>query len=115
MTRHNLQLLALWSICLTLASVAAFGCGSNAMPALTATATHEAVQLAWGEDDPNAVSFNIYREDGSGGFEKIGNSTAKWYDDSTIVSGKTYSYEVMAVDASGVESEPSNVVTAVVP
>jgi chitodextrinase len=35
--------------------------------------------------------------------------------DSTVVSGATYTYEVMSVDSSGVQSVASNQITATIP
>jgi fibronectin type 3 domain-containing protein len=37
------------------------------------------------------------------------------YTDTTVQDGLTYDYEVTSVDASGVESTPSNVYTAAIP
>jgi fibronectin type 3 domain-containing protein len=37
------------------------------------------------------------------------------FTDTTVASGSSYNYEVTSVDASGVESAPSNVYTAAIP
>lgn len=90
------------------------GCGVSHAPLTTTT---KAIELSWNETnntDP-AVKFNIYREDGSSGFNKINSVTADWYIDSDVTTGVTYTYEIKAADASGKESEPSDPVTALIP
>ncbi len=78
------------------------------------------VQLTWdaptSSTDP-VVGYNIYRATGSGPYQLLNTSvnTPTSFTDSTAVSGSTYNYEVTSVDASGVESAPSNVYTAAIP
>ncbi len=96
--------------------------GSTAVVALSGTGTAVAhqVDLSWNApaSSPDPVAgYNIYRATGSGSFVLI-NSTpvsAVVYVDSTVVSGTTYTYEVMSVDSSGVQSVASNQMTVTIP
>jgi len=79
------------------------------------------VSLSWeapaSGSDPVA-GYKVYRATGTSGSYQLLNSsatTATDYTDSTVSSGTTYSYEIMSVDASGVQSSPSNVYTATIP
>jgi fibronectin type 3 domain-containing protein len=78
------------------------------------------VQLAW--DAPASstdavVSYNVYRAASGGSYQKLNTSAnaPTSYTDTTVTDGTTYNYEVTSVDASGVESTPSNVYTAAIP
>jgi hypothetical protein len=96
--------------------------GSTAVVALSGTgtsATHE-VNLSWDSpaSSPDPVAgYNIYRATGTGSFALINSSpdSALTYVDSTVVSGTTYSYEVMSVDSSGIQSVASNQITVTIP
>lgn len=83
------------------------------------TATYE-VQLTWdaptSTTDP-AVGYNVYRSIGGGSYQLLNTSvnTPTSFTDATVLSGDSYNYEVTSVDASGVESAPSNVYTAAIP
>jgi hypothetical protein len=97
--------------------------GTTAGVALSGTGTAavvHGVDLSWNaptsSSDPVA-GYNIYRLMGTGSFVLINSSpdSAVAYGDSTVVSGATYSYEVKSVDASGVESAPSNQITLTIP
>ena len=106
--------IALLVCCLGIASCG----GGSKPPGLTGSNTQSGVLLSWSASDGDdaAVGYWIYREDGVSGFAKVNDVavTATWFTDSTVDSG-TYTYEVTAVDASGVESGPSNQVTISVP
>jgi hypothetical protein len=78
------------------------------------------VQLTW--DAPasstDAVAgYHIYRSSGGAAYQLLNTSvnTPTTYTDTTVQDGVTYNYEVTSVDASGVESTPSNVYTAAIP
>jgi len=77
------------------------------------------VELSWdapaSSSDP-VTGYHIYRATGTGSYGLVNsiNATTAWTD-STVQAGITYNYEVKSVDASGVESSPSNVYTAVIP
>jgi len=78
------------------------------------------VELTWdapaSSSDPVA-GYHIYRATGSGSYALLNSSinAPTTYTDSTVQAGATYDYEVKSVDASGVESGPSNVYTATIP
>jgi hypothetical protein len=80
---------------------------------------HE-VGLSWNApaSSPDPVAgYNIYRSSDSATFVLLNTSpvTALSYIDNTVGSGASYTYEVKSVDSSGVESIPSDQVTATVP
>jgi fibronectin type 3 domain-containing protein len=63
------------------------------------------------------VGYNVYRSIGGGSYQLLNTSvnTPTSFTDATVLSGDSYNYEVTSVDASGVESAPSNVYTAAIP
>ena len=82
--------------------------------------THS-VTLTW--DPPSSstdpvANFSVYRASGgSTSYQSIGSTPASQttYVDNTVVSGQTYDYVVRSVDASGVQSSPSNMTAATIP
>ena len=86
------------------------------------TATTYSVSLAWdapsSSPDPVAT-YNIYRSpSGASTYQLMGsvsNSTLSYSDSNDIQNGQAYDYIVESVDASGVESSPSNVATVSIP
>jgi hypothetical protein len=84
-----------------------------------AAATYQ-VQLSWAAPDSSddaVTGYNVYRAANGGTYQKL-NSTVNpptTYSDTTVQSGTSYTYEVMSVDAAGVESAASNVYTAAIP
>jgi hypothetical protein len=84
-----------------------------------ASATYE-VELNWdapaSSGDPVA-GYHIYRATSGGSYTLLNSSVnvPTTYSDTTARAGATYNYEVTSVDASGVESIPSNVFTAAIP
>lgn len=104
----------------TLTSNAASGTATIALTGTGVTALTYQVQLSWTAPTSSAdavVSYNVYRSTGGGSYQKLNTAvnTPVTYTDTTVVSGVTYNYEVTSVDASGVESIPSNVYTAAIP
>ena len=91
------------------------GTGENAT-----SAAHQ-VDLSWNAPSSSPVpivGYNIYRSTGSSSAYQLLNSsvdTQTTYVDSAVQSGSTYDYIVESVDSSGVESVPSNEVTATIP
>jgi hypothetical protein len=87
----------------------------------TGTAASYAVNLSWDAPISSAdpvVGYNVYRVlSGSSTYALLNSSleTETSYMDSTVVSGQTYDYIAESVDASGVESIPSNVFTVKIP
>jgi fibronectin type 3 domain-containing protein len=80
----------------------------------TGTAASYAVDLSWDAPSSSAdpvAGYNIYRApSGSTTFQLLNSSADSLltYVDSTVQNGLTYVYMVESVDASGVESIPSN-------
>jgi hypothetical protein len=84
------------------------------------SASHE-VNLSWdaptSSTDP-VVGYNVYRAtNGSSTYALLNSSvnTATAYVDSTVQSGLTYDYTVKSVDASSIESAPSEMIAVAIP
>ncbi len=79
---------------------------------------HE-VQLAWGASSSSGVvGYNVYRSNVlRGSFSKIVASPVSGteYTDTSVQAGLEYYYEVTAVNANGVESNPSNQTAVTIP
>jgi hypothetical protein len=79
------------------------------------------VDLSW--DAPNSspdpvAGYNVYRSpSGASAYQQLNSSvlTGTTYTDLTVQPGQSYDYIVESVDASGVESAPSNLATAAIP
>jgi hypothetical protein len=87
----------------------------------TGTAVQHEIDLSWDAPSSSAdpvAGYNVYRStDGGGSFTKLNSSPDSQvdYTDSAVQSGTTYVYEIKSVDASGVESGPSNQINLTVP
>jgi hypothetical protein len=81
---------------------------------LRAVAATQTIELTWERNtDPDLAGYRVYRSAGDGPFEKVGDtSVLPSYSDRTVEVGKSYRYQVAAVDAAGNESERSAAVTA---
>lgn len=98
---------------------------TNAMQSVSLSGTGEAVQhevdVSWNAPSSSPVAvvgYHVYRATGSSTTYALLTSsveTATTYTDDTVQSSTTYSYYVTSVDATGVESSPSNVTTVSVP
>lgn len=79
------------------------------------------VDLSWTEptgSTDSVAGYNVYRsEAGTAAYQLLNSSpnVATSYTDAAVDDGKTYTYYVVSVDASGNESAPSQVYTAVIP
>ena len=87
----------------------------------TSVAASYSVDLSWSapvsSPDP-VVGYNLYRApSGSSAYVLVNSlsNTTTTYADSSVLSGQTYDYIVDSVDASGVESIPSNMIAVIVP
>jgi hypothetical protein len=87
----------------------------------TGVAVSYTVDLSWSapasSSDPVA-GYNIYRSpSGSSTYQLLGSvsTTQLAFTDDGVTNGQTYDYMVESVDASGVESSPSNVAAVIVP
>jgi Abnormal spindle-like microcephaly-assoc'd, ASPM-SPD-2-Hydin len=99
---------------LTITSTSTTGSTTQIPLTGTGTAVTYSISLNWdapsGSTDPVA-GYNVYRStDGGASFTKLNTSPDSQadYSDATVQSGTTYVYQVTSVDASGVESAPSN-------
>ena len=104
---------------LTVSSNSTGGAASVALSG-TGTAVAHQVDLSWDAPTSSAdpvAGYNIYRLTGTAPFALINPSPnpSLTYVDTAVTSGTTYSYEVKAVDSSGVESVPSNEITLAIP
>jgi len=83
----------------------------------TPSSGHYAV-LTWKPSPSVVVGYNVYRAENSAGpYTKLNSSPVReaTYRDSPVQAGRTYFYQVSAVDAKGRESGFSNQVRATVP
>ena len=79
---------------------------------LTAPVQHK-VSLSWQAPIPNGddvIGFHVYR-----GGSYIATVDPLSYTDSNVTSGKTYTYTVRSIDANGIESVDSNILTVTIP
>lgn len=84
---------------------------------LSVLAAPAAVQLSWERNqEADLAGYRIYRAAGEADFVKVGESTgAASYRDSAVMPGKTYRYQVSAVDRKGNESPKSEAVEILIP
>jgi fibronectin type 3 domain-containing protein len=89
-----------------------------AMPrALAAVVGAQSVELVWDRDtEPDLAGYRIYRDSGSGQFERLGEShDTPSYSDKMVEKGRRYRYAVSAYDRAGNESKMSEPVEAFIP
>jgi hypothetical protein len=84
---------------------------------LAAVVGTQSVELVWEHaTEPDLAGYRIYRDSGSGQFERIGVSTdSPNFSDKTAEKGKRYRYAVTAYDKSGNESELSEAFEVALP
>jgi hypothetical protein len=93
----------------------------TAVIALSGTGEPHEVDLSW--DAPSSSSdpvagYDVYRSSDGGSTYQLVNSSVDSgtaYADTTVQAGQTYDYIVESVDASGVESAPSNTISVTIP
>lgn len=89
-----------------------------AVPAgVTASAANNAIELAWVRNtEADFRGYNVFRAEGNGPFQQVAMLIdVPLYRDTQVEPGKTYRYEVSAVDLLGNESARSEPVTAALP
>jgi hypothetical protein len=84
---------------------------------VTATAGLNTIEVAWDRNtEPDFRGYNVFRSVDGGPFEKVADLIeAPNFSDTKVESGKTYRYQVSAVDLIGNPSERSAPVTGVLP
>ena len=104
-----------------LAFVAGSGVSNPVLTALSGTGVapiQHSVALSWAPSSSDVAGYNVYRGSQSAGpYAKINSSiqASTDYADDSVSAGNSYYYEVTSVDASGMESVPSQPVAASVP
>jgi fibronectin type 3 domain-containing protein len=76
------------------------------------------VTINWTPSTSTVAGYNVYRASppGAAPVKLTANLVSgTQYVDRTVEAGHTYSYSVKAVDAKGIESKPSEIVTVTVP
>ncbi len=94
------------------------GLGPDAPQNLTAQMADEGVQLNWDPMDGGLLSgFNIYRSEDDTTFTQLAQvgGSENSFIDFEVGPGSTYFYYVTAVGLNTIESDPSNVVSIVIP
>jgi hypothetical protein len=97
------------------------GITNGISPSFTAGTPLHQVDLSWNapSSSPDPVAgYNVYRSSDGGNTYQLVNSavdTATAYEDTIVLSGQAYNYYVTSVDASGVESVPSNTIGVTIP
>jgi hypothetical protein len=84
---------------------------------LTGQWNGSAVQLKWtANTETDVVSYRVERgANSSTSFSALATTTTPAYGDAAVVRGNTYSYRVLAVNAAGLVSQPSAVISVAVP
>jgi hypothetical protein len=84
---------------------------------LNASIAPNSIEVTWEQNtEPDLAGYRLYRAAAGGAFEKIADvSQIPAYSDQMVEHGKTYRYEVSAVDRAGNESERSAPVEATLP
>jgi hypothetical protein len=105
---------------LTISSNAGGGTSTIALSGTGAAPASYEVQLSWVAPDSSSdavTGYNVYRAANGGAYQKLNSSVNQptTYSDTTVQTGTSYTYEVMSVDAAGVESAASNIYTAAIP
>jgi hypothetical protein len=104
---------------LTIASTSSTN--GTAVIALSGTGEPHEVDLSWdapGSSTDPVAGYEVYRSSDGGSTYQLVNSsvdTGTTYADTTVQQGLSYDYIVESVDASGVESAPSNMISVTIP
>lgn len=97
------------------------GCGggsSSSSPSPGPASAHSVI-LSWdASSSPSVVGYNVFRSAQSGGPYTVLNTgpvSGLAYTDQTVQPGKTYYYNLTAVDGNGVESQFAGEISATIP
>jgi hypothetical protein len=76
---------------------------------LRAIAAPASIELSWDRNnESDFASYRVYRSVGGGAFERVTETDIPTFSDRNLEAGKTYRYQVSAVDRSGNESSRTN-------
>jgi len=106
---------------LTIASNSSTGAATGISLSGTGVSGSYEVDLSWDapSSSPDPVAgYNLYRSpSGASSYQQLNTSvlTGTIYTDLTVQVGQSYDYIVESVDASGIESAPSNIASATIP
>jgi hypothetical protein len=95
--------------------------GTQVVISLNGTGTAHTVELSWNAPASSGdavVGYNVYRSAGGNStFQLLSyvDSSETTLLDSSVLDGQTYQYVVESVDGSGNQSEPSNLISVLVP
>jgi chitodextrinase len=81
------------------------------------TVSSTQVNLTWtaATDNIGVTGYDVYRSTGPGSAQKVGTTATNSYGDSNLTAGTSYSYHVVAKDAAGNASQPSDTVSVTTP
>jgi fibronectin type 3 domain-containing protein len=84
---------------------------------IRAIAAPQSVELTWERNtEADLAGYRLYRATGDGAFEKLKDLVqVPAYSDKKVDTGKTYRYQISAVDQAGNESGRSAAITVVTP
>jgi Concanavalin A-like lectin/glucanases superfamily/Bacterial Ig domain/Fibronectin type III domain len=116
----TLDEVAVYGTALTSSQIAShYATGTNGAPGyLSVTTSPGRISLSWGPSAASGVQgYDVYRQNNDGSWPStplatVGASTTT-YTDTTVSTNTSYSYRVTAINASGQESQPSNLVTII--
>jgi hypothetical protein len=92
---------------------------ATALVSLSGTGMPHEIALSWNAPTGTSsqiAAYNVYRSPcGKSSYQRLNASTTAEYTDNIVQSGTAYDYIVKSVDASGMESAPSNMTTVTIP
>lgn len=97
--------------------LAACGKRQSAASQTPPKSTGHSVTISWAPSKSAVAGYIVYRVSVNGKTDRLTMRLVAEtkYTDNTVQAGQTYSYYVTSVDAKGVESKPSDKITATVP
>ena len=79
--------------------------------------TYRSVTISWTPAKPEVAGYNVYRDWQFSGPARLTPQIVQetQFVDKMAITGHTYTYYVTSVNAAGLESKPSEIITVVVP
>lgn len=101
----------------TIFLLAACGKRQSAASQTPPKSSGHSVSISWAPSKSAVAGYIVYRVSANGKTDRLTTRlvTDTKYTDTTVQAGQTYMYYVTSVDAKGVESRPSDKITATVP